>query len=107
MGEWSSRERAGGLCGPIFGLSFSAFLHFFANERAVPGKSMPTWKDVRVNEVGKVLCKKYWSQIVHMFKTKSSLPEISKCANTGIGSGDLCRERQECFYFLLSCKSVC
>ena len=26
-----------------------------------------------------------------MFKTKSSLPEISKCANTGI-SGDLCRE---------------
>lgn len=33
-----------------------------------------------------------------MFKTKSSLPEISKCANIGI-SGDLCKERQEVLLF--------
>ena len=33
-----------------------------------------------------------------MFKTKSSLLEISKCANTGI-SGGLCKERQEVLVF--------
>ena len=33
---------AGGLCGPLFGLSLLSIFTFFTNERAVPGKSVPT-----------------------------------------------------------------
>lgn len=82
-----------GFVGPSLASPFSAFLHFLLMKEQCQVNLCQLGKMFQVNEVGKVLCRSIGLRWLHMFKTKSSLPEISKCANTGI-SGDLCRERQ-------------
>lgn len=57
-----------------------------------------------MNEVGKVLCRSIGLRWLHMFKTKSSLVEISVQTQALVETS--AGKDRECFYFLLFCKSA-